>query len=335
MMDCHNICDMKHIVSIISAVAFFFFMLPLTASAGNDSAPDRIVLRLMGDSTMADKDLSKQNPERGWGQRLPSHLDSCVTVVNYAQNGRSTKSFVDRGLWDKVKSDLKAGEYLFIQFGHNDSKADDSTRYAPAFGLYQDNLRMFVSHALSVGARPVLFTPVSRRWFDSEGNLKRDCHGDYPEAARQVAEEFGIPFVDANSITQEWLMSVGDEASRSYYMWIPEGVNPRHPDGLVDNTHTNAAGARKLVELLLPAITEAVPALAAVLPAFSTDLFGLPHAGVNYGFLALGQSAGSLAFPLLARGLGLEAGRHWLAVGAALAGLGCIWFVKPTQPNTP
>ena len=258
----HNICDMKHIVSIISAVAFFFFMLPLTASAGNDSAPDRIVLRLMGDSTMADKDLSKQNPERGWGQRLPSHLDSCVTVVNYAQNGRSTKSFVDRGLWDKVKSDLKAGEYLFIQFGHNDSKADDSTRYAPAFGLYQDNLRMFVSHALSVGARPVLFTPVSRRWFDCEGNLKRDCHGDYPEAARQVAEEFGIPFVDANSITQEWLMSVGDEASRSYYMWIPEGVNPRHPDGLVDNTHTNAAGARKLVELLLPAITEAVPALA-------------------------------------------------------------------------
>ena len=88
---------MKHIVSIISVVAFFFFMLPLTASAGNDSAPDRIVLRLMGDSTMADKDLSKQNPERGWGQRLPSHLDTCVMVVNYAQNGRSTKSFVDRG----------------------------------------------------------------------------------------------------------------------------------------------------------------------------------------------------------------------------------------------
>ena len=75
--------------------------------AQNGSSPDeKIVLRLMGDSTMADKDLSGQNPERGWGQRLPSHLDSCVTVANYAQNGRSTKSFVTLGLWDKVKKDL-------------------------------------------------------------------------------------------------------------------------------------------------------------------------------------------------------------------------------------
>ena len=231
--------------------------------AQNGAGPDeKIVLRLMGDSTMADKDLSGQNPERGWGQRLPSHLDSCVTVANYAQNGRSTKSFVSLGLWDKVKKDLKAGEYLFIQFGHNDAKESDSTRYAPAFGLYQDNLRMFVSHALSVGAKPILFTPVSRRWFDDNGRLKTDCHGDYPEAARQVAEEFGIPLVDANAITQEWLSSVGDEASRKYYMWLPAGVCPRHPDGLVDNTHTNVAGARKLVELLLPAITGVIPELA-------------------------------------------------------------------------
>ena len=112
----------------------------------------KIVLRLMGDSTMADKDLSRQNPERGWGQRLPSHLDTCVTVVNYAQNGRSTKSFISRGLWDMVKADLKAGDYLFIQFGHNDSKEDDPERYAPAYGLYTDNLEMFVGYALSVGA---------------------------------------------------------------------------------------------------------------------------------------------------------------------------------------
>ena len=75
--------------------------------------------------------------------------------------------------------------------------------------------------------------------------------------------------------------------------------------------------------------------LSAVLPAFSTDLFGLPHAGVNYGFLALGQSAGSLLFPLAAGALGLEAGRHWVALGAAAAGFGCIWFVKPADPKTP
>ena len=249
-------------ISIIAASLLLCLCAGENAGARTVEDSGHIVLRLMGDSTMADKDLSKENPERGWGQRLPSHLDSCVTVVNYAQNGRSTKSFIDRGLWDKVKSDLKAGEYLFIQFGHNDSKESDPERYAPAYGLYTENLRMFVEYALSAGARPVIFSPVSRRWFDGDGNLDRNCHGDYPEAARKVASEYGIPFIDANAITQEWLVSIGDEASRKYYMWIPEGTCPRHPDGLEDNTHTNVAGARKLVELLLPAITGVIPGLA-------------------------------------------------------------------------
>ena len=106
---------MKRIFSIIFALLV----------AVSVSAQDKIVLRLMGDSTMADKDLSYQNPERGWGQRLKSHVDEAVVVANYAQNGRSTKSVQTLGIWDKVKADLKAGEYLFIQFGHNDSKESD------------------------------------------------------------------------------------------------------------------------------------------------------------------------------------------------------------------
>ena len=92
---------------------------------------------------MADKDLSYENPERGWGQRLKSHLDTNVVVANYAQNGRSTKSVQTLGIWDRVKNDLKKGEYLFIQFGHNDSKESDTTRYAAPFGAYQDNIRLF------------------------------------------------------------------------------------------------------------------------------------------------------------------------------------------------
>lgn len=242
---------------VIFASVFLLLCLPC---AGQENG--KITLRLMGDSTMADKDLSMENPERGWGQRLPAHLDSCVTVCNYAQNGRSTKSFISRGLWDSVKQDLKAGDWLFIQFGHNDAKADDPERYAPAFGAYRENLGKFIDYALETGARPVLFTPVSRRWFDDEGNLKKDCHGDYPEAVFQVAEEYGVPVIDANAITQAWLESLGDEASRKYYMWIEKGTNPRHPNGLTDNTHTNVAGARKLVELLLPAIVEVIPELA-------------------------------------------------------------------------
>ena len=226
------------------------------------SAQDKIVLRLMGDSTMADKDLSYENPERGWGQRLKSHVDTNVVVANYAQNGRSTKSVQTLGIWDEVKKDLKAGEYLFIQFGHNDSKESDTTRYAAPFGAYQDNLRIFIDHALKVGAKPVLFTPVSRRWFDDNGNLKENCHGDYPEAVMQVAREYGLPLIDANRITQDWLMGLGDEPSRQYYMWIEKGVNPKHPDGKVDNTHTNVAGARKIVGLLLPEIVKVIPELA-------------------------------------------------------------------------
>lgn len=244
---------MKRLWVIIAALSLVLTM----------SAQDKIVLRLMGDSTMADKDLSYENPERGWGQRLKSHVDSGVEIVNYAHNGRSTRSFQTLGHWDQVVNDLKAGEYLFIQFGHNDSKESDTTRYAAPFGAYQDNLRLFIDHALKVGAKPVLFTPVSRRWFDDEGNLKRDCHGDYPAAVNQVAAEYCLPVIDANTITQEWLMSLGDEPSRKYYMWVEKGTNPKHPDGKIDNTHTNVAGARKIVELLLPEIVKVIPELAA------------------------------------------------------------------------
>lgn len=236
-------------------------LLSATTMMSADGTDSKIVLRLMGDSTMADKDLSKQNPERGWGQRLPAHLDTNVVVVNYAQNGRSTKSFITLGLWDKVVADLSEGEYLFIEFGHNDAKENDPDRYAPAFGLYKQNLTKFAEYALSVGAKPIIFSPVSRRKFD-DGMLDLNCHTDYPTAAKQVADSLGIPFVDALSITQEWLTGLGDEASREYYMWVKPGTNPRHPDGLQDNTHTNGKGARKLVELLLPAIVEEIPKLA-------------------------------------------------------------------------
>ena len=239
------------------AVIFFTLMLSLGMAA-----QDKIVLRLMGDSTMADKDLSYENPERGWGQRLKSHVDTNVIVANYAQNGRSSKSVQTLGKCDRVKKDLKAGEYLFIQCGHNDSKESDTTRYAAPFGAYQDNIRLFVDHALSVGAKPVLFTPVSRRWFDDEGKLKENCHGDYPAAVMQIAKEYGLPLIDANRITQAWLKSLGDEPSRRYYMWVEKGTNPKHPDGKIDNTHTNVAGARQIVNLLLPEIVKVIPELA-------------------------------------------------------------------------
>ena len=210
-------------------------------------------IHLMGDSTMAEKNLAGGNPERGWGMMFPNFLDSGIDVVNYAQNGRSTKSFIDLGLWDKVKANLKAGDYVFIQFGHNDAKQDDPARYAPAYGAYQENLRLFVRTALDAGAHPVLLTPVARRWF-KEGRLDRNCHTDYPDAMKQVAAEFGIPLLDITTASLNWLEGLGDAASRPFFM-ISTGKD--------DNTHTVASGARKITELVCDKIREQLPEIAA------------------------------------------------------------------------
>ena len=209
-------------------------------------------VHLMGDSTMAEKDLAKAGPERGWGMMFQNFLDEGATVINYAQNGRSTKSFIDAGLWDKVQANIRPGDYLFIQFGHNDAKESDPTRYAAAYGAYQDNLRLFVRAAKEKGATPVLLTPVARRWF-KDGKLDRDCHHDYPVAMKQVAEEENVPLLDMTTATLDWLEELGDEGSKPYFM-ISTGKN--------DNTHTIACGARKVTELVCEKIKAQLPELA-------------------------------------------------------------------------
>ena len=208
-------------------------------------------IHLMGDSTMAEKDLKGGNPERGWGMMFQNFVDSTFRVVNYAQNGRSTKSFIDRGLWDKVYNALQPGDYVFIQFGHNDAKADDPERYAPAFGAYQDNLRTFIRGAREKGATPVLLTPLARRWFKN-GQLDRNCHTDYPAAMKQVAEQEGVTLLDITTKSLDWLEGLGDEASKAYFM-ISTGKD--------DNTHTIARGARKVTELVCEAVREQIPAI--------------------------------------------------------------------------
>ena len=208
-------------------------------------------IHLMGDSTMAEKDLSDGKLERGWGMMFPNFVDDTFRVVNYAQNGRSTKSFIDKGLWDMVQYALQPGDYVFIQFGHNDAKADDPDRYAPAFGAYQENLRTFIRGAREKGATPVLLTPVARRWFKN-GKLDRNCHTDYPAAMKQVAEEMGVTLLDITTLTLDWIESIGDEASKAYFM-ISTGKD--------DNTHTVACGARKVTEIVCDALKAQVPAI--------------------------------------------------------------------------
>ena len=209
-------------------------------------------LHLVGDSTMAEKDLSKGTPERGWGMMLQNYFDPAfVKVINYAQNGRSTKDFRDKGLWDKVCNALQPGDYVFIQFGHNDAKENDPVRYAAPWGAYQDNLRRYVDEVRDKGAIPVLLTPLSRRWFGPEG-LDRGCHGDYPAAMKAVAGEKDVTLLDVTSASQDWLESLGDEASKAYFM-ISTGKD--------DNTHLVACGARKVAEMVIGLMKEQLPEL--------------------------------------------------------------------------
>ena len=225
-------------------------------------------VHMMGDSTMAEKDLSKGNPERGWGMMFQNFLDKGVTVVNYAQNGRSTKSFIDLGLWDKVYSAIQPGDYVFIQFGHNDSKQDDSTRYAAPWGAYQDNLRTFVDGVRQKGGTPVLLTPVARRWF-KDGKLDKECHGDYPAAMKAVAAEKNVTLLDITTPTLEWIEALGDEASRPYFMHLEPGKWACAPEGKTDNTHTVAAGARKVTEIVCDKIKDQIPEIAEHLRYFN------------------------------------------------------------------
>ena len=210
-------------------------------------------VHLMGDSTMAEKDLPKAGQERGWGMMFQNFLNPDeVKVINYAQNGRSTKSFMDLGLWDQVQGAIQPGDFVFIQFGHNDAKADDPARYAAAWGAYQDNLRTYIDGVRAKGGTPVLLTPVARRWFKN-GQLDRNCHTDYPAAMKAVAEEKGVVLLDVTTPTLDWIEGLGDEASKAYFM-ISTGKD--------DNTHLVPCGARKVTEIVCDLVKEQIPELA-------------------------------------------------------------------------
>ncbi len=222
--------------------------------------PDRKpVLFLAGDSTMSEKPLAG-NPERGWGMYLPEYLNGAVTVENHAVNGRSTKSFIAEQRWAKLISRVQAGDFVMIQFGHNDSKADDSTRYAPAHTLYRDNLTRFVQEVRAKGATPILITPVVRRKFDASGAFV-DQHGDYPGVVRELAATLKADLVDLHQLSRDLLIQEGPERSRRLFLHIPPGhfvnyVNKKEED----NTHFTEYGARCIASLVCQSLkTQAHP----------------------------------------------------------------------------
>lgn len=221
--------------------------------------PKEFSIYCVGDSTMANKEADAF-PETGWCMVLDEYVTPNVAVKNHAKNGRSSKSFIDEGRWQIVMDSLQSGDYVFIQFGHNDQKEYDSTRFTTPFDTYTENLGRFVKESREKGAIPVLLTSIVRRKFGEDGKLT-DTHGDYPVATRQVAELLNVPLIDLQKITEEWVNSLGDEASKQMYVWT-DITNERHPEPRKDDTHLSQEGAHKVAQLATEALKETVPELA-------------------------------------------------------------------------
>lgn len=218
---------------------------------------------LIGDSTLADKPYAKGNPEKGWGQVFPLYFQEDVKVENHAVNGRSTKSFRDEGRWDKVLQKLKKGDYVIIEFGHNDSKSEDPTRYAAAETDYRKNLERYIAETRAKGAIPVLATPIVRRKFEN-GRLV-DTHGKYPEVVRAVAAEQKVPLLDLEKRTKDLVSRYGEEKSKDLFLHLEPNEYESLPEGRHDDTHLSAYGAFRVSDLAAKEMRTALPEVAKLL----------------------------------------------------------------------
>ena len=249
--------------------------------------PDKTTtIFVIGDSTAANKDTTGGKVERGWGMMLQNCFDADFIVVdNHAVNGRSSKSFLDEGRWDKVLEKIRPGDYVIIQFGHNDEKAQPNRHTDPG-STFDYNLARYVRETREHGGIPVLMNPVVRRNFFilppevaddeqlrnsifsdtehlSEGDTLNDTHGLYRVAPRDVARRMNCHFIDANQITHDLEQGLGREASKKLHMWFRPGEEPSIPQGKQDNTHYNIYGAQVVADLLADALCEEIPVLKA------------------------------------------------------------------------
>ncbi|MBV7695131.1 rhamnogalacturonan acetylesterase [Streptomyces sp. TRM70350] len=221
-------------VAAVAAVPLAF------AAQGTAQAARRPrTLYIAGDSTAAQK-YADAAPETGWGMALPFFLRKHLPVANHAVNGRSSKSFVDEGRLEVILGEIRPGDFLLIQFAHNDEKVNDPARYTEPWSTYQDHLRLYVDGARARGARPVLVTPVERRRFDAAGNAV-PSHGDYPAAMRALAEEEGVALLDVQALSLALWQELGVEGTKAYFNWTETEQ---------DNTHFNPPGAIAVARLV-------------------------------------------------------------------------------------
>lgn len=218
----------------------------------------KIKIFMAGDSTMAIKN-PRAFPETGWGMPFVHFWDASVTVINKAQNGASTRTFRDNGLWQSILQQEEAGDYVFIQFGHND-EVPTKKSYTTC-EEFKNNLKRFISETRKKNAVPILLTPVARRKFDSTAHIE-GTHETYSELVRHVAVEEKVVLIDLDKKSQVLYQQLGVEKSKLLFLHLQKSEHPNYPDGKEDNTHFSELGARLVAQLVLNEIREKIPELA-------------------------------------------------------------------------
>ncbi len=202
-----------------------------------------------GDSTVQTNDYSTY-PQTGIGQVFKLFVKDDVNVCNHARNGRSTKSFIDESRMIPIYDNITAGDFLFIQFGHNDEKLEDPARGTHPYGDFQENLEKFVNVARNKKAYPVLITPLARRRFDKEGNIGPATHGEYVDAIKALGARLNVPVIDLTTESRNLLAKEGMLKSREWYMNFDAGIYEHYPEGKDDNTHLRYQGAVVYAKLI-------------------------------------------------------------------------------------
>jgi lysophospholipase L1-like esterase len=216
-------------------------------------SPEKVNIWIIGDSTAANK-KAEVAPETGWGMVLQEFFNEGVKVHNHALNGRSSKSFISEGSWKSVCDSIQSSDYVIIQFGHNDEKPD-SVRHTDPFTTYKKTLKLYIDETCSKGAIPVICSPIVRRHFDAAWNLK-DTHGEYIKAAREIAGETSTLFIDMEAKTRKLVAALGQEKSKSLFLFCKPGEYINRPNGVQDSTHLNSYGAHKVASLFVDGVKE-------------------------------------------------------------------------------
>ncbi|MFL1013459.1 rhamnogalacturonan acetylesterase [Flavisericum labens] len=230
---------------IILAVLLFFSTVHSTFSQDK-----KTTIYLVGDSTMCLYDESRF-PQEGWGMPFVHFFDDTVEIENHAKGGRSSRSFIEENRWQPIVDSLKTGDYVMIQFGHNDaanSKNHPDRKTTPE--EYKTYLGKYINETLAKNANPIIISPVTRWKFDEDGKAQ-ECHAPYLKAVTEVAKEYGVPFIDLDTKSQELINKMGKDCSRYLYMYFEKGEYFKFPDGYPDNTHFTEFGARKMAEIVL------------------------------------------------------------------------------------